>query len=172
MHVRKWAICSQEGLRWPRGKRWEEKRLYGALKCHCGEFPFIVYWLVLLEKGSGLSPFPFSLLLGWALNSGFRLGLFDETTRNILEILYNQNVTMYVSVYYNMTEILVACPVIFPEALDLNRPLSAEFLYWDGPSISLYSNPSSSILGFSNLLLLCACSQLVPTVSARKIFLM
>lgn len=41
----------------------EERRLYGALKHHCGEFPFIVYGLVLLEEGSGLSPFPFSLLL-------------------------------------------------------------------------------------------------------------
>ena len=90
----------------------EEKGLFGALKCHCGEFPFIVYWLVLLEEGSGLSPFPCSLLLGWRWSHGFRLGLFGETTGTILETLYYRNVNMLISVNSSNSQILVACPIL------------------------------------------------------------
>lgn len=90
----------------------EEKGLFAALKCHCGEFPFIVYWSVLLEEGSGLSPFPCSLLLGWQWSNGFRLGLFGETTGTILETLYYRNVNMPISVNSSNSQILVACPIL------------------------------------------------------------
>ena len=58
----------------------------------------------------------------------------------------------------------------FPEVLDLNRHLFAGSVYLDVPSASLYSSPSSSLPIFSNLPLLCSCSQLGPAIPLRKTF--